>query len=141
MNDTVALFRANQAGYLPDHLGLDWAEIKRGFVRGRFEIGKQHLAPNGYLHAAAVVALADTACGYGCVVSLPDGATGFTTAELKANFIGTALEGGIGCEASLVHGGRTTQVWDAEVKSEASGKTIALFRCTQIILSKPRGAQ
>ncbi len=141
MNDTVALFRANQAGYLPDHLGLDWAEIKRGFVRGRFEIGKQHLAPNAYLHAAAVVALADTACGYGCVVSLPDGATGFTTAELKANFIGTALEGGIGCEASLVHGGRTTQVWDAEVKSEASGKTIALFRCTQIIPSKPRGTQ
>ncbi len=141
MNDTVALFRANQAGYLPDHLGLDWAEIKRGFVRGRFEIGKQHLAPNGYLHAAAVVALADTACGYGCVVSLPDGATGFTTAELKANFIGTALEGGIGCEASLVHGGRTTQVWDAEVKSEANGKTIALFRCTQIIPSKPRGTQ
>ena len=104
MNDAVALFRANQAGYLPGHLGLDWVEIRRGFVRGRFEIGKQHLAPNGYLHAAAVVALADTACGYGCVVSLPDGATGFTTAELKANFIGTALEGGIGCEASLVHG-------------------------------------
>jgi 1,4-dihydroxy-2-naphthoyl-CoA hydrolase len=141
MNDAVALFRANQAGYLPDHLGLDLVEIRRGFVRGRFEIGKLHLAPNGYLHAAAVVALADTACGYGCVVSLPDGATGFTTAELKANFIGTALEGGIGCEAPLLHGGRTTQVWDAEVKSEASGKTIALFRCTQIILSRPRGAQ
>ena len=141
MGDAVALFRANQTGYLPGHLGLDWVEIKRGFVRGRFDVGKHHLAPNGYLHAAAVVAMADTACGYGCIVSLPDGATGFTTAELKANFIGTALEGGIGCEARLVHGGRTTKVWDAEVKSEASGKTIALFRCTQVVLSKPRGSQ
>jgi 1,4-dihydroxy-2-naphthoyl-CoA hydrolase len=140
MDDAVALFRGRQTGHLPDHLGLDWVEIKRGLVRGRFDIGKHHLAPNGYLHAAAVVALADTACAYGCIMSLPDGA-GFTTAELKSNFIGTAVEGGISCEARLVHGGRTTQVWDAEVKSEASGKTIALFRCTQVVLSKPRGSQ
>jgi 1,4-dihydroxy-2-naphthoyl-CoA hydrolase len=141
MNDAIAAFRARQAGYLPDHLGLDWSELRTGFARGRFEIGKHHLAPNGYLHAAAVVALADTACGYGCVMSLPEGATGFTTIEFKANFIGTALEGGVSCEARLLHGGRTTQVWDAEVKSETSGKTIAVFRCTQMLLSKPRGAQ
>lgn len=92
MDDAVALFRARQTGHLPDHLGLDWVEIKHGLVHGRFDIGQRHLAPNGYLHAAAVVALADTACAYGCIASLPDGA-GFTTAELKANFIGTALEG------------------------------------------------
>jgi 1,4-dihydroxy-2-naphthoyl-CoA hydrolase len=141
MSDAVAAFRAKQTGFLPDHLGLDWIELRRGFARGRFEVGKQHLAPNGYLHAAAVVALADTACGYGCIVSLPDDAAGFTTVELKANFLGTALEGGIACEARLLHGGRTTQVWDAEVKSEATGKTIALFRCTQLLLSKARGAQ
>jgi 1,4-dihydroxy-2-naphthoyl-CoA hydrolase len=73
-------------------------------------------------------------------VSLPEGAANFTTAELKTNFIGTAREGRITCEARLVHGGRTTQVWDAEVKSEATGKTIALFRCTQIVLYQSRGA-
>jgi 1,4-dihydroxy-2-naphthoyl-CoA hydrolase len=140
MDDAVAFLRARQSGYLPDLLGHDWVEVKHGYARGRFDIAGHHLAPNGYLHAAAVVALADTACAYGCIASLPDGA-GFTTAELKTNFIGTALEGGVSCEARLVHGGRTTQVWDAEVKSEASGKTIALFRCTQVILSKPRGSQ
>ena len=43
-------------------------------------------------------------------------------------------EGGVGVEANLVHGGRTTQVWDAIVKSEATAKTIALFRCTQMLL-------
>jgi uncharacterized protein (TIGR00369 family) len=59
---------------------------------------------------------------------------GFTTAELKANFLGTAREGGVACEARLVHGGRTTQVWDAEVKNEANGKIMALFRCMQILL-------
>ncbi|HML09143.1 MAG TPA: PaaI family thioesterase [Xanthobacteraceae bacterium] len=140
MNEAAAAFRARQIGYLPGVLGLDWIELRRGFAQGRFVIGKQHLAPNGFLHAASVVALADTACGYGCVVSLPEGASNFTTAELKANFIGTAREGGVACEARLLHGGRTTQVWDAEVKSEASGKTIALFRCTQIILYQPAPA-
>jgi 1,4-dihydroxy-2-naphthoyl-CoA hydrolase len=139
MSDLAAAFRAKQIGFLPDHLGLDWVELRAGFAQGRLEIGKRHLAPNGYLHAATVVALADTACGYGCIVSLPKGAANFTTAELKTNFIGTAREGRITCEARLVHGGRTTQVWDAEVKSEATGKTIALFRCTQIVLYQTRG--
>ena len=141
MSDAVAAFHVKQSGFLPDHLGLSWIELRPGFARGRLDIGKQHLAPNGYLHAATVVALADTACGYGCIMSLPDGVAGFTTAELKANFTGTALEGGISCEARLLHGGRTTQVWDAEVKSETTGKTIALFRCTQFLLAKSRGAQ
>ena len=138
MNDAVVLFHARQAGFLPDLLGLEWIELRSGFVHGRLEVKKHHLAPNGYLHAATVVTLADTACGYGCMMSLPQGAGGFTTAELKTNFIGTALEGGIACEARMLHGGRTTQVWDAEVKSETSGKTLALFRCTQFLLAKSR---
>jgi 1,4-dihydroxy-2-naphthoyl-CoA hydrolase len=134
----AAAFNTRQIGYLPGVLGFEWVEVRSGFAQGRFEIGQQHLAPNGYLHAGSVVALADTACGYGCVMSLPEGAANFTTAELKSNFIGTALEGRITCEARLLHDGRTTQVWDAEVKSEATGKTIALFRCTQIILYQAR---
>jgi uncharacterized protein (TIGR00369 family) len=95
------------------------------------------MAPNGYLHAATVVALADTSCGYGTVASLPDGARGFTTIELKANYLGTVLEGAVACEATLVHGGRTTQVWDAKVTDESTGRMIALFRCTQILLYPP----
>jgi 1,4-dihydroxy-2-naphthoyl-CoA hydrolase len=139
-DNAAAAFNTRQIGHLPAILGFDWSEVRSGYAKGRFEIGHQHQAPNGYLHAGAVVALADTACGYGCIMSLPEGAANFTTAELKANFIGTAPKGHLSCEARLVHGGRTTQVWDAEVKSEESGKTIALFRCTQIILYQPRSA-
>lgn len=90
----------------------------------------------GFLHAATVVALADTACGYGCLATLPEGATSFTTIELKTNYLGTARDGVIRAEANLVHGGRTTQVWDATVRDETSGKVIALFRCTQLLLYK-----
>ena len=76
--------------------------------------------------------LADTVCGYGCFASLPAGAAGFTTIELKTNFLGTALEGTVTAEASLVHGGRTTQVWDAVIRGD--GRTLAIFRCTQLVL-------
>jgi uncharacterized protein (TIGR00369 family) len=118
---------------LPGLIGIEVDEIEEGHVRMRLPLREELLAPNGYLHAATVVALADSACGYGCIASLPEGATGFTTIELKTNFLGTALDGTLTCESHRVHGGRTTQVWDAAVKDEA-GKTLALFRCTQLLL-------
>jgi uncharacterized protein (TIGR00369 family) len=93
------------------------------------------MAPNGFLHAASVIALVDSACGYACIASLPEGASGFTTIELKANYLGTAREGQtVACTAHLLHGGRTTQVWDAEAVNRTAGKTMALFRCTQMVL-------
>jgi 1,4-dihydroxy-2-naphthoyl-CoA hydrolase len=122
------------AGALPGLFGIEFEAVEEGYVRSRLPVRPRHMAPNGYLHAATVVALADTSCGYGCVVSLPPGASDFTTAELKANFLGTAIEGTIVCTARLVHGGRTTQVWDAEVTDGATGRSLALFRCTQILL-------
>jgi 1,4-dihydroxy-2-naphthoyl-CoA hydrolase len=121
-------------GYLPGLIGIEFLDVAQGRVTSRLPIRRDHLAPNGFLHAATVVALADSSCGYGTVASFPDGARGFTTVELKANFLGTVLEGVIACEATLAHGGRTTQVWDARVTDEATGRAIALFRCTQLLL-------
>ncbi|CAA9464495.1 MAG: ComA-related protein [uncultured Rubrobacteraceae bacterium] len=121
-------------GKLPGLIGLEVLEAGEGFLKSRLELRDELLAPNGYLHAATIVALADTSAGYGCFVNLPEGAEGFTTVELKSNFLGTKREGAIACEANLVHGGRATQVWDATVTDEGSGKKLALFRCTQMIL-------
>ena len=103
----------------------------------RFQAGRRVQAPHGYLHGGAVVALADTACGYGCVASLPEGATGFTTIELKANYLGTVQDGPVVADARLVHGGHRTQVWDAVVSDEVTGRTISLVRCTQMVLYPP----
>lgn len=138
---TIEQFNAVGAGLFPGLLGVEIQEIEHGRVRSRMSISPVHHAPNGYLHAAVVVGLADTSCGYGCVVSLPEGAAGFATIELKTNFLGTAIEGVIGCEATMTHGGRTTQVWDATVTHVDTGKVIALFRCTQLIVAEgKRGA-
>ncbi len=122
------------AASLPGLLGLEFAAPKPGHVHGRMEIKPHHMAPNGFLHAASVIALADTACGRGAFISRPEGATGFTTIELKANFLGTAKDGAIEVEARLIHGGRLTQVWDAEVRREGDPRPLALFRCTQMML-------
>jgi 1,4-dihydroxy-2-naphthoyl-CoA hydrolase len=107
--------------------------LEDGHVVLRLPVRQDLLAPNGYLHAGTVVTLADTACGYGCFAYLPEGGTGFTTIELKTNFLGTAREGTLECEALRVHAGRTTQVWDATVRRD-NEKIVALFRCTQLIL-------
>jgi 1,4-dihydroxy-2-naphthoyl-CoA hydrolase len=120
-------------GRLPGLLGIEVDSIEEGQVSMHVILRDELLAPNGYLHAATVVGLADSACGYGCIASLPPGATGFTTIELKTNFLATALDGTLSCEATRVHGGRTTQVWDATVTHDG-GKTLALFRCTQLLL-------
>ena len=131
----AALFAERQKGTLPGELGLEWDEVANGCARGRFKVQRRHMAPNGYMHAASVVALVDSACGYACLASLPEGASGFTTIEIKTNYLGTAKEGEtVACEARLVHGGRMTQVWDAEAVNETTGKTIAVFRCTQMVL-------
>ena len=85
VQDALARLAADQEGSLPGLLGFLWTHASSGEISGRLEVEKQHLAPTGFLHAATVVALADTACGYGCLQSLPEGATGFATAELNAN--------------------------------------------------------
>lgn len=128
----------NQAGAenLPGLLGIVMLEVDKDRVSAELPVTKSLMAPNGFLHAGSVVTLADTCCGYGTVVNLPEGSAGFTTVELKSNHMGTSRDGAISCVATPVHRGRTTQVWDAEVTNKQTGKIIALFRCTQMILYK-----
>lgn len=111
----AAQMAERQQGMLPGELGLEWKEVSEGCAVGRFMVAQRHLAPNRYLHAASIIALVDSACGYGCMASLPAGASNFTTIELKANYLGTATPGEVvTCDARLIHGGKSTQVWDAE---------------------------
>ncbi len=131
---TLASLNQRSEGHLPGYMGIEILAVEDGTLKSRMPIKPMHLAPNGYLHAASVVALADTSCGYATVAHLPEGAQSFTTIELKSNHLGTAREGAIACIATVEHLGRNTQVWDAVVTNEATGKKIALFRCTQMVL-------
>ena len=131
---TLEVMNARGRGYLPDLFGFRVMALEQGLLVAEMDIRPELLGPNGFLHAATVIALADTSCGYGCIAHLPEDASNFTTIELKSNFLGTSREGTLGCVARPAHVGRTTQVWDATVARRADGKPIALFRCTQMIL-------
>ena len=133
MELTLAQLQEMGSFGFPGLLGIEFDEAGDGAMCARLELAEKHMAPNGYLHAGTVVGFADSACGYGCILNLPEAATGFTTIELKTNFLRSANEGTIECEARLVHGGRTTQIWDATV-TDAEARRMALFRCTQLIL-------
>jgi len=131
---TLEHLNARGAGSLPELFGFRVMAVEDGLLVAELAIQPQFLAPNGYLHAASVIALADTACGYGCIAHLPQGAESFTTIELKSNFLGTARDGVLACVARPAHLGNSTQVWDATVTRQADGRAIALFRCTQMVL-------
>ncbi|HXC08945.1 MAG TPA: PaaI family thioesterase [Steroidobacteraceae bacterium] len=134
MIPSLVAFNERGKGKLPAYLGIVFTQSEKSALCAELELKDFHMAPNGFLHAGSVVTLADTTCGYGCFANLPDGATGFTTIELKCNHLGTAREGTIVSRATPVHLGKTTQVWDAVVTHKETGRTIALFRCTQLVL-------
>jgi uncharacterized protein (TIGR00369 family) len=131
---TLDALNARSASRLPGWFGLNVVRLDERELAMQLRIQPQMLAPNGFLHAATVIAVADTACGFATIAHLPDDAESFTTIELKCNFLGTATEGTLEAVATGAHLGRTTQVWDARVREVAGGRTLALFRCTQMIL-------
>jgi uncharacterized protein (TIGR00369 family) len=135
---TIDQINARGQGALPGLIGIEFTGYEPGWLTSRLALRPELLAPNGYLHAATIIAVADTTCGYGTFFDLPAGAQNFTTLELKSNFLNTVRDGVIACVGTRVHNGRTTQIWDAQVTDEANGKTLALFRCTQLIIY-PRG--
>jgi uncharacterized protein (TIGR00369 family) len=135
---TLEHLNARGVGRFPSLIGFRVTDFGEGFIQAEFTVRAELTAPNGFLHAGSIVTLADTACGYGCAAHLPDGAENFTTIELKSNHMSTAREGTVRVDARAVHLGRTTQVWDATVSHQDTGKILALFRCTQMVLW-PRG--
>ncbi len=132
---TLEILNQRGDGYLPGLLGVEVLHVGPGVLRGRMKITSQHMAPNGFLHAASVVTLADTCCGFATVAHLPSGGRSFTTLEIKTNYLSSVKAGAtILCDAAGDHLGRTTQVWSATVSDEESGRKLAIFRCTQLIL-------
>jgi 1,4-dihydroxy-2-naphthoyl-CoA hydrolase len=125
-------------GYLPDFLGMENLVVEPQRVGARVPVRRDLMAPHGYLHGGTLVSVADSLCGYGTIVNLPDDATGFVTIELKSNFLGTIRHGAMMCEATPAHIGRTTQIWDAVVTDESDNRTLSIFRCSQLILRDGR---
>ncbi len=137
-NNAEAFNKISQ-GLLPGYLGMVFTQLKQDAVEAFLQIEPHHLNPNGFVHGGAMVSLADTIAGYGTVINLPDGSSGFTTIELKTNFLASAKSGKLFGRGTAVHLGRSTHVWDVRLWREGDEKTCAHFRCTQMLFG-PKGA-
>jgi 1,4-dihydroxy-2-naphthoyl-CoA hydrolase len=136
----VSAVNAEYDSGLTGLLGCELAELAPGKAVGRLELRDELMVKTGApLHGGTVAAFADTCTGWGCLATLPDGVSGFATGAMTLTLVGTALApGALTCEATLLHGGRTTQVWDAVVAREADGRPVAHFRATQHLLGGRR---
>jgi len=119
----------------PGMVGVEITSCTKEAVTGQLVVREDCVAGTGYLWAPVVITLADWLCAAGTPMHYREGARSFTTIELKTNFLGSAKTGELVTGRAVpAHIGRTTQVWDVEVRNEASDRVIALFRCTQMIL-------
>jgi 1,4-dihydroxy-2-naphthoyl-CoA hydrolase len=121
---------------VPGQLGCRFDHVEPSLVIGHLDVTPPLIAGTGFLFAPAVIALADTCAAVGCGANLSEQQS-FTTVELKSNFVSSARVGErVVCRCTPAHLGRQTHVWDAEVTNETTGRTMALFRCTQMILER-----
>jgi 1,4-dihydroxy-2-naphthoyl-CoA hydrolase len=119
---------------VPGMFGCEITNVSPERAEGRFTVTEPLIAGTGFVFAPVVIGMADFLCAAAIGPHLPEGAS-FTTLEVKTNFVSSAREGDVVTgEAHPVHLGRTTQVWDATVTNATTGRLMALFRNTQLVL-------
>lgn len=123
---------------LHEQLGVELTETSYGQARTHLSVEARHLAPTSRVHSGTLVTLADAACGYGCLASLPDGQDTFATIDLTIHLVGASRPGEeLEATANLRHAGRTIQLWDATVTAGSDPlRVIAHFRCTQLLMAR-----
>jgi uncharacterized protein (TIGR00369 family) len=135
--DLIRSIQEKFKGLLPDLLGMQLVEVTQEKVVATLEVRAELCTAGGVLHGGSIMAFADTLGAVGTIVNLPPGAS-TATIESKTNFIGGAAQGTtVTGEATPVHKGRTTQVWQTRITG-ADGKLVALVTQTQIV-KPPRG--
>lgn len=119
-------------GTLASQLGLRLVEASPDRVCAELEIRDELRTVGGALHGGTLMALADTVGAVATVVNLPPGAT-TTTVESKTNFFAAGRSGKVRAEATPLHKGRRTMVWQTRV-SDAAGRLLSLTIQTQMVL-------
>jgi uncharacterized protein (TIGR00369 family) len=122
------------ADYFPGRLGIEVLSTGRDGASGRLLVEQRHLHPGGFVHGGVWVSLADTVAAWATIPNLQPGSD-FSTAEMKTNLFGVAREGDVlEAQASPLHVGRRTQVW--EVRVTVGDRLSALYVCTQVIVQR-----
>jgi len=130
----AADIQARMKGLLPDLLGIDLTEAAPERVVATLAVRQELCTVGNSLHGGAIMAFADTLGAVGTIMNLASGQR-TTTIESKTNFIGGAPLGSkVTGESTPLHRGRTTQVWQTRITSEA-GKLVAIVTQTQMVIA------
>jgi 1,4-dihydroxy-2-naphthoyl-CoA hydrolase len=117
----------------PGLMGVTMTEVTQERVRATLRVRPDLCTTGEILHGGAIMAFADTLGAIGTVVNMPEGAR-TATLESKTNFIGGAAIGSIVTgEATPIHRGRTTQVWQTRITT-AEGKLVGIVTQTQLVM-------
>ena len=129
----LARVQAWHRGCLPDLLGVRFVEARADRVVAELAIRENLTTVGGSLHGGTIMALADTVGATAAALNLPPGAR-TTTLESKTNFFAAGTEGIVRAEATPLHRGKRTSVWQTRVTDEA-GRLLALTIQTQMVLT------
>ena len=130
--DTAQLL-ALQRDFLPGLLGMRYVEATKDRLVAELTIRDDLRTVGGALHGGTLMALADTVGATATFLNIPPGAS-TTTLESKTNFFAAGRDGVVRAEATPLHRGRTTMVWQTRVTDE-SGRLLSLTIQTQMVLS------
>ena len=130
MPKSLADFPARET--LGDTLGIDLVEGTADRVVATMPVEPRHHQPLGYLHGGATVALAETVASVGAYLAAPEGHTAFGM-EINANHLRPKREGQLTAVGTPVYRGRSTQVWQVDVRDERD-KLICVSRCTLAVV-------
>ena len=118
-----------------EHLGIELTEYGEGYLCGKMPVDHRTHQPMGLLHGGASVALAETLASIGAALSVDLSKKACVGLEINANHIRSVREGWVYGKATALHAGRSTQVWEVKITSEA-GELVCLSRMTVAVIDK-----
>ena len=132
---SVTRLNASNANGAVSHLGIEFLEVGDDFIRARVPVDSRTVQPYGLLHGGVSVVLAETLGSCGAAFSVPEGhrAVGL---EINANHLKGTSSGWVTGTARPLHRGRSTQVWQIELRNDA-GELTCMSRITMAML-QPR---
>ena len=135
---SLAALQATGADTAVSHLGIEFTEVGDDYLVARVPVNRQTCQPYGLLHGGVSVVLAETLGSCGAAFSVPLG-TRVVGLEVNANHLRGVQDGWVTATARPVHLGRTTQVWQIELRDD-QGRLSCTSRLTMAVLAAERPA-
>lgn len=122
-------------GTLMEQLGIEYLDVQKGFMKARMPVDERTFQPFGILHGGATIALAETLASFGSALMVNTEKYDVKGQNVTVNHVRSARDGWVIGEATIIHEGRTTHIWNVDVKDE-KGRLISTCRLTIFITPK-----